>query len=60
MSNYTYEITIAAASEQEAITKMNAVSTLINRLTAKELERMAHIIKNDPIKTALAKKYMKL
>ena len=60
MSNYTYEITIAAGNEQEALTKMNAVSTLINKLTAKELEKMASILKNDPIKTALAKKYMNL
>lgn len=56
MANYNYEISIAAATEAEADSKMNAVSVLIKKLTTKELAKLAHIVQNDPVKTALAKK----
>jgi len=56
MKKFTYEIIIEAAHELEANTKMQALITLAAKLTMKELEKLAWIIKNDPIKTALAKK----
>ncbi len=55
MKKYAYDITIEAASEKEADTKMKALTVLAKKLTAKELEKLADIIQNDPQKTALAK-----
>lgn len=55
MKKYTYEISIEATSEKEADTKMKALSVLAKKLSAKELEKLADIIQNDPQKTALAK-----
>jgi hypothetical protein len=55
MKKYSYEISIEAASEKEADTKMKALSVLAKKLSAKELEKLADIIQNDPQKTALAK-----
>lgn len=55
MKKYAYDITIEAASEKEADTKMKALSVLAKKLTAKELDKLADIIQNDPAKTALAK-----
>ena len=56
MAKYTYQISIEAASEKDADTKMAALTVLASKLSAKELERLAHIVKYDPIKTAMAKK----
>ncbi len=55
MSKYTYEISISASSEKEADTKMEALTVLSTKLKAAELEKLADIVKNDPIKTAMAK-----
>lgn len=56
MKKYTYELEIAASNENEADTKMEALTVLASKLAAKELEKLAHVVKNDPVKTALAKK----
>ena len=56
MNKFNYEITIEAATEAEADIKMTAVGTLIKKLTTKELAKLAHIVQNDPIKTAMAKR----
>lgn len=56
MEKFNYELAIAANNETEADTKMQALTVLAAKLSAKELEKLAHIVKNDPIKTALAKK----
>lgn len=56
MKKYSYDLTIEAATEAEADSKMSAASTLIKKLTTKELTKLADIVKNDPVKTALAKK----
>jgi hypothetical protein len=58
MKDYNYNIRINALLEKEATEKMTALTTLAGSLSAKELTRLAHIVKNDPIKTALAKKYL--
>ena len=55
MEKFKYQIDIAAKSESEAITKMKALTVLASKLNAKELDKLADIIKNDPIKTAMAK-----
>ena len=40
--------------------KMPAIAILASRLTREELDKMAHIMQNDPIKTELAKRYLGL
>ena len=56
MKKFNYEITIEAPSEAEADTKMKAITILASKLSAKELDKLAWIVKNDPVKTAIAKK----
>ncbi len=56
MKKFNYDIIIEAPSEAEADTKMKALTILASKLSSKELEKLAWIVKNDPIKTALAKK----
>ena len=58
MKKYHYDISIEAKSETEADAKMNALTILASKLSEKELCKLAHVIKHDPIKTALAKKYL--
>jgi hypothetical protein len=60
MKKFTYELTIEAPQEQEAEAKMKALAILANGLTAEELSRLAHIVKHDPVKMALAKRYLKV
>lgn len=55
MSQFTYDIRIKADSQKEADTKIQALTVLSSKLTASELEKLADIVKNDPIKTAMAK-----
>ena len=58
MKKYHYDISIEAKSDTEADAKMNALTILASKLSEKELAKLAHVIKHDPIKTALAKKYL--
>lgn len=55
MPKFNYKMEIAAKTESEAITKMKALIVLASKLNEKELDKLADIIKNDPIKTAMAK-----
>jgi hypothetical protein len=57
---HTFEITIEADSQQEASDKLNAVATLMTKLKGRELAKLADVVKNDPIKTAIAKKALGL
>lgn len=58
MKKYFFEISIEAKTENEADAKMKALTALASKLSEKELSKLAHIIKHDPVKTALAKKYL--
>ena len=58
MKKYSYDISIEAKSESEADAKMAALTILASKLSEKELSKLAHIVKTDPIKTAMAKKYL--
>ena len=58
MKKFNYDISIEASSEDEAQQKMIALTTLASKLKVHELTKLAHVIKNDPVKTALAKKYL--
>ncbi len=55
---YSYDLAIEAQSEKEAETKMEALVVLASKLKAVELAKLAHILKTDPQKTALAKSYL--
>jgi hypothetical protein len=56
MAHFKYEISIQAPTEKEAEAKLSALATLASRLSKQELEKLAHIVKNDPVKLAYAKK----
>ncbi|HEV8283819.1 MAG TPA: hypothetical protein VGQ09_05900 [Chitinophagaceae bacterium] len=58
MKKFHYDISIEAKAESEAEAKMIALTTLASKLSQAELTRLAHIVKHDPVKTALAKKYL--
>lgn len=58
MPKFHYEMNIEAASESEATSKMGALTALASKLSEKELSKLAQIVKTDPVKTALAKKYL--
>jgi hypothetical protein len=58
MKKYQYDIVIEAPTESEADSKMTALTILASKLTAKELKGLAHVVKTDPAKTAMAKKYL--
>ncbi len=58
MKKFHYDISIEAAQETEADAKMTALTTLASKLSQKELTKLAYVIKHDPIKTSLAKKYL--
>jgi hypothetical protein len=55
MAKFNYEIEIEAPSEKEADNKMKSATTLLTKLNGNELSKLAHIVKNDPVKLALAK-----
>ncbi|MBL7760950.1 MAG: hypothetical protein JNK08_09685 [Sediminibacterium sp.] len=58
MQKFCYEICIEAKTDMQAENKMKALAVLASKLSTKELAQLADIIKNDPIKTALAKRYL--
>ena len=60
MQKYSFDITIEATCEQEAIEKLKAATVLMQRLKAVELTKLSQVVKNDPLKTALAKKALGL
>ena len=60
MEKYSYDITISAASKQEANQKMHALATLARKLNTKELVKLADVVQNDPLKTKIAKKALGL
>lgn len=55
MKEFTYQITLQAKTQDEAIKKMEAICTLSDCLNEKEMSKLAHVVKNDPVKTKMAK-----
>jgi hypothetical protein len=55
MSKNSFKITIEAPTEQEALQKLQAAVTLIEKLKTAEIRKLADIVKNDPVKTAFAR-----
>jgi hypothetical protein len=56
MTTYKFDIQVDATNKEEAQSKMQSVCDLLKKLNEKELSKLAYIVKNDPIKTALAKR----
>lgn len=60
MNKFSYDITIEANSQEEALAKVKAASVLMQKLKPNEIARLAEVVKSDPIKTAIAKKALGL
>ncbi|MBT1688883.1 hypothetical protein [Dawidia soli] len=60
MNKYKYEVTIQAATANEAEEKLRAASALMERLQVREIKKLADVVQNDPVKTALAKRALGL
>ncbi len=58
MDKFSYTITIAAKEKADAAEKLTALMILASKLSVKELCKLAHVVKNDPLKTAMAKAYL--
>jgi hypothetical protein len=56
MPKFSYDMVIEAPTEKEADSKMASATIVLSKLNTNELAKLAHIVKNDPVKTALAKK----
>jgi hypothetical protein len=60
MNKYSFDISIEASSQDEALVKLKAASVLMQKLKSNEINRLAEVVKNDPLKTAIAKKALGL
>ena len=60
MSKHVYELAMTASNESEAEVKIKALTVLAAYLSAKELEKLAYTVKDDPETMALAKHYLGL
>lgn len=57
---YIFEVSIEAQTQGEAEVKLSAATTLMQKLTAREIGKLADVVKRDPVKTAIAKKALGL
>ena len=60
MRKFTCDFSVPAGTPMEAEKKLSALSVLASYLTEAELTKLAHVVKNDPINTALAKSFLKM
>ena len=60
MQEFKFTITIAAANKADADSIIKSSITLIKKLKPRELQKLAEIVVNDPIKTAMAKRALGL
>ena len=58
MDKFSKTLTITGKEQTTVNEKIEALTVLANKLSAKELKKLAHVVANDPVKTALAKKYL--
>jgi len=58
MKKFNCDFSVPANTQAEAETKLSALTILATFLTAEELKKLAHVVKNDPIKTSMAKAYL--
>jgi hypothetical protein len=57
---HSFEVSIEAQTQGEAEVKLLAASVLMQKLKAREIAKLADVVKNDPVKTALAKRALGL
>jgi len=55
MTLFKYKLVLEAKEEAQADKKIKALTVLASRLNERELEKLAHIVKYDPVKLAMAK-----
>ncbi|HSZ72475.1 MAG TPA: hypothetical protein VK750_07340 [Cytophagaceae bacterium] len=60
MTEHIFEVSIKAPTHPEAVEKLKAALTLMQSLKTIEIKKLADVVKNDPIKTAFAKKALGL
>jgi len=60
MNKYSFEVTIEAQSQGEAEIKLQSATVLMQKLRAREIAKLAEVVKNDPVKTAIAKRALGL
>ncbi|MCU0432522.1 MAG: hypothetical protein MUC87_03580 [Bacteroidia bacterium] len=60
MVELEFELTIRAATENEATRKAQAVATLLNELTLSDLEMIAHIAQHDKAKLNMARAALRM
>jgi hypothetical protein len=60
MEKYKFEISIEAQTQQEAEVKLQSATILMQKLRAREIAKLADVVKNEPVKTALAKRALGL
>lgn len=60
MENFKINVSIKGANAEDALKKANAASQLANDLDTKTIVALAHIVKTDPSKVAIAKQFLGL
>ena len=60
MNKYNFDVSIEAQTQGEAEVKLLAASVLMKKLKAREIAKLADVVKNDPVKTTIAKKALGL
>ncbi len=58
MDKFSKTLTITGKEQNAVNEKVDALTVLASKLSTKELKKLAHVVANDPVKTALAKKYL--
>ena len=58
MNKYQFKIEVEAQGPADAELKLKAAATLMKHLKLAEIRKLAEIVEKDPVKTALAKKYL--
>lgn len=60
METFKINVSIKGQSSEDALKKANAAVQLANQLDTKTIVALAHIVKSDPSKVALAKQFLGL
>ena len=60
MQSFDFDIKIQAGSIEEATRKANAAACLMKELSLAEIEKLAYIVKHDPQKRVMARRFLGL
>lgn len=58
MNKFSFTVTVEAPTASDAENKVKALVVLASKLSTRELSKLAAVVATDPVKTALAKKYL--